>query len=378
MTITNIEEALEASFFLPYSLGALALLCTCVYVTSVARWVLTWRKNEQCGNDKKKRTPVSVVIALHNEEENVGKMLKSLMEQTETIDEVVLVADHCTDGTESRIKEIIEENQHFNARIVRNEGEAGKKNAQRLGVSEARNEYVAVIDGDCKAEKHWYETMATTLAEKKPDMLIMPVRMKANNGSIAQELMELEFVSLQLSTAATAMDGHPTMCNGANMAFKKEVYMGHDSRLKYASGDDMFLLSAIKQNGGRIEYLKSDNAAVETTCPNGIKAYYYQRTRWLRKATGYTDKDVKKLAMTVAFGNAAWPTMVILTAIGTGWIGLGCFILKTVSEMILLWQGRDVWQHKWNVVYIIMLALAYPFVLLSIAILTIFRDKKKW
>jgi len=75
-----------------------------------------------------------------------------------------------------------------------------------------------------------------------------------------------EFSALQSVTEATARAGHPVMCNAANMSFLREVYLRHAGELRddLPSGDDIFLLHAVRRGGGSVGFAGSTAAAVET------------------------------------------------------------------------------------------------------------------
>lgn len=365
--ITDIEEANVASFFL-YVVAVLCIAATILYIWHIIKWIKVWENTPKEGTQKTQEQ-ISVVIALHNEEKKVRQLSETLKKTS--VEEIIAVCDHCTDKTE----DIIAEYQDERTKILTNDQQAGKKTAQRLGVKYARNNYVAVVDGDCMVRERWADAVKGKIAKERPDMIIMPVAMRANDNRLSQRLMELEFLSLQMVTASTALEGKATMCNGANMAFRRDVYLGHDGNTEYISGDDMFLLSEVKRRNGKVVYLKNGDAMVETKSPESIKAYYRQRTRWLRKASGYKDWDVINLSMLVMAGNMAWP----LAGLTLQWeVMVACLICKTVAEYALIRAGRTMWKTEVRIKDVIILALSYPFVLLSIAIMTLFRDKKKW
>jgi hypothetical protein len=69
-----------------------------------------------------------------------------------------------------------------------------------------------------------------------------------NNGSLLQTFQFIDFMSLQGVTAASVNAGFHNMCNGANLAYKKEVFFevnGFKGIDNIASGDDMLLMNKI-------------------------------------------------------------------------------------------------------------------------------------
>lgn len=65
---------------------------------------------------KIKKTPVSIGIMAYNEEKNIGKILKSLINQKEDrikIEEIVIVSSACTDKTDTIVREFIKKDKRI-------------------------------------------------------------------------------------------------------------------------------------------------------------------------------------------------------------------------------------------------------------------------
>ena len=80
-------------------------------------------------------------------------------------------------------------------------------------------------------------------------MLLAPV-VFSRTKSVFGQLQELEFMSLIAASAGAASVGLPIMCNGANLAYRKNAFEeinGYGADQKFASGDDMFLLMKIRK-----------------------------------------------------------------------------------------------------------------------------------
>ena len=94
-----------------------------------------------------KRT-VSVVVPLYNTEKYIAECIESVLDQT-LRDLEVLVID---DGSRDRSMEIVEEiaSQDSRVRLLRHPGGAnlGVSRTRRLGIMEAKGEYLAFLDAD--------------------------------------------------------------------------------------------------------------------------------------------------------------------------------------------------------------------------------------
>lgn len=93
------------------------------------------------------RTPrvLSVVIPIHNEQDNVEPLLQGISKALQDIDyEVVLVDDRSTDQTRQRARALASER----VLLVELRMNYGQSTAMAAGVDHASGEYVAFMDGD--------------------------------------------------------------------------------------------------------------------------------------------------------------------------------------------------------------------------------------
>jgi cellulose synthase/poly-beta-1,6-N-acetylglucosamine synthase-like glycosyltransferase len=96
------------------------------------------------------------------------------------------------------------------------------------------------------------------------------------------------------SGAGAAKAGHPFMCNGANLAYRKSAFIrvnGFKGNEGFISGDDVFLLHKMKKEFGRKSVIFNDDkkSIVKTYPAPGLKKFLSQRIRWASKSKGYKD-----------------------------------------------------------------------------------------
>ena len=106
---------------------------------------------------------VSVIVAAHDEEENLRELLPLLLEQDHSEFEVIVVEDRCNDGTYDYLLEATKQNLRLKiVRIVQKpEHIHGKKFALTLGIKAAKYDWVLLTDADCRpASKSWIRLMS--------------------------------------------------------------------------------------------------------------------------------------------------------------------------------------------------------------------------
>lgn len=274
---------------------------------------------------------VSVVMAVRNEAANITKILSDLKAQTYPNFEVIVVDDHSEDETFALCERFAAGFPQL--RLMRNPSE-GKKSAVAAGVGQATGVIVLTTDADCRVQKGWVSSVVSEFVGRKADILASPVDMvdvSAAQQSLFKRLQRLEFMSLQASTAGGICREHATMCNSANLAFKRELYdsTAFDGKGE-RSGDDVFFLHHVKKNGGKIAFSFSSGATV-FTLPNEIVAEFFsQRARWAGKSASYKDADTIATACVVLLANLS----IIVAAVGA------CFSLDNLYLFILLFAAK--------------------------------------
>jgi poly-beta-1,6-N-acetyl-D-glucosamine synthase len=264
---------------------------------------------------------ISVVIPFRNEQGNIQAILNDLRAQDYSNYEVILVNDHSTDESVS----IAERHRFANVSIVENR-QVGKKGALATGIALAHGEIIATTDCDCRVGPLWLESIRKTICDTKLNLVFGAVFIDPKS-SVFETLQSVEFASLIGSGAATAGLGFPTMCNGANLAFRKEAFHtvgGYRGNEHIASGDDEFLLRKIlatfPESVGFIPYKE---AAVRTRPAKSLGSFFNQRLRW----AGKWRHNSSAIAMGLAF-------FILLTQLAV--FGAILSLINTINYSIII------------------------------------------
>jgi len=256
-------------------------------------------------------TKASIVIAARDEADNIARTLDCLCAQDfpRELQEIIVVDDHSTDETAS----VVASYAGRGVKLIRLD-EGGKHNSYKKlaigrAIAQATGDVIVTTDADCRMGKNWLATVIGFFEETDAFLVSSPVLYSEEKSSF-ERLQVLEFLYLIGLGAAGIGNGRPTTCNGANLAYRRCVFLemgGFNGIDNLASGDDeLFLHKVAERHPHRIGFCKSGRAAVFTDAKPTLAAFISQRRRWASKSTKYKDKKVVALGLTVWLFNVAF------------------------------------------------------------------------
>lgn len=332
-------------------IGATILGFGFLYAGLIISMRIGWRNLKNFQVDKARtiqpETSISIVIAARNEENNIVKCLNDLLQQDYALHkyEIIVVDDHSNDATAQCVHNFMK--KHPNVKLIKlaniNTNVLGKKAAITAGVEESAGELIITTDADCSFDDQWLKSFAIYYEQYQPAMIAGPVCFLPQRN-VFGKFLELEFISLIAASAGALGMKYPLMCNGANLAFRRELFIelnAFENNNKWASGDDMFLMHGIRKRYGNaaIHFLKSRDAIVETLAPASFQELIMQRVRWGSKTRAYVNTPAAIVAM-IVFINAMMITGATALLFFYPALGLplaAAWMLKLCSDFLLLY-----------------------------------------
>ncbi|MCF8378596.1 MAG: glycosyltransferase [Bacteroidales bacterium] len=347
----------------------------CLIIFFLYKWA-HYRLKES--NIFQKAAQISLLIPVFNEWEDLLKLLASLSKQSIGSNnfEIVIINDHSINIPRDLLLE--KRFPGLELRLIHNQYEKGKKNALLTGVEHARNSFIVCTDADCLPHKKWLETLQQGFIKHKAKLISAPVVM-THDKSFLQKFQSFEFSSLVVSGAASIAAGMPIMCNGANLAFKKELFIEAFPELMadIKTGDDIFLLEFTKKHyPEEIIFLKDRNAIVSTTAESGYIKFFKQRIRWTSKSLFYKDPAMIFVSSLVFLVNL---NIVITTGLSVGnikWLYLVFFQygIKSIADFMILNDFHKFIRDGKAMRMFPVVQLVYPFYILFVSIIGIFKS----
>ena len=315
----------------------------------------------------------SILISCRNEIDNLPNLLISIENQTYKPDEVIFVDDNSTDETYNFL--INYSKNHDYIKVIKNTRK-GKKSALIQASKIAKSKYLMFTDADCILNKKHCELALQYLNKHNSNMLLGAVNIADEKG-IFNIIEKIEFASLQAVTAYTTLINNPIMCNGANLIIRRTIYLKYINNINtsIASGDDMFMLHALKKNKSKINYLYDNNYIVKTKGTNSLKKFLLQRTRWAAKSVNYTDPTTIFTALLVILINLIIIISPLLIINYSLLIFLIIFITENLILLPYLFKYKQYRILKYYLIFFPIMSILYPLYIIIILITIIFYNK---
>ena len=276
------------------SLAALFLFGTILYVSGFIWLRYGLKKLPQ--SIQVKTYSISVIVSLHNEEDNISGLLRHLLSQNYAADkhEIILVDDRSEDATYSKLQQYTDDK--YPVRIVQitktPAGVAPKKYAIDQAIQAARGEILLFTDADGRPGPNWIRGVIRYFADSVGMVIgYAPYRTARQKVSFWQKLLAIEYLTHASVAAASTGLGYPATCVGTNMAYRKSVYeeLGGFGQFKsiHSGDDDLFLQRVREETQWQVRYASDPDCHVPNAPPVNWLQFYQQRIRYASKGFIY-------------------------------------------------------------------------------------------
>lgn len=286
-------------------------------------------------------TRITVLIPARNEADNIAACLQAVLDGNypHSSLEIIVLDDFSSDETVAFVQRISQKFQppgsliscicladHLPPEAIFS---PNKKKAIEIGVAYAKGEIIVTTDADCIVPKDWLRSHLLAFENASVQMVCGPV-VFWREKDLFQKFQSLDFLGMMGITGAGYQLGWHRMANGANLAFRKEVFdavNGYSGNEHLASGDDMFLVQKVAEHWpGSVVFLKSLAATVQTAPMPDLRSFWQQRLRWGTKNAALPDWPLRLSLLTVFL--MCWSM----------WLNLGLAVAGVLSWQIIGFQ----------------------------------------
>lgn len=321
---------------------------------------------------------VSIVIAAHNELENLKAHLDTFLSQSYPDFEVIVVCDRCTDGSVQYLKGI-----HNNKLIIKEINELSpiinsKKRALTDAIEMATKPWILLTDADCFVQNsNWIQAMMETKGDKD---VCIGVSMYEQKPSFLNQIIQFETIITALQYASWAILGKPYMAVGRNLLYSKQLFInnqGFGNQAHHLGGDDDLLIQQIATR-------KNSNVGIykqtitRSKPAEGFKQWWRQKHRHLHAGKSYP--------FIVLIGLSLYPVFALLFYIGCIYslfthdlkVIILFYILRTcIFISIFVKMGRK-WDVALHLFYFPIAEIIYLMYLLFAGVYNLAVPIKKW
>lgn len=344
------------------------------------------------------RPSLAVLIPAHNEAEGIAATLHSILPQLNVLDQLLVVADNCSDATAAIAAAI-------GARVVERSDPVrrGKGYALDFGIrrlAEAAPEVVIIVDADCLVEADGIDRLARVCSASQRPVQALYLMHASSQATLQTRIAEFAWV-LKNWVRPLGSDrlGLPCQLMGTGMAFPWEL-ISKASLANAELAEDMKLGIDLALSGHPPAFCP--DARVTSRFPETADAASAQRTRWEHGHIGMilaetprlliraiSGRDVRLLSLGLDLAVPPLSLLVLLTmlafamALTLFWMGISVAPLAIVSvalgllalSVLFAWLG---WGRK--ILPISALLSAPLYVLAKVPLYSRFwtRRQKEW
>jgi len=335
-------------------------------------FIIGFNKVKTTAKKNQNNTQFSIIIPFRNEENHLLELLNSvaLLQYKTTLFEIILVDDESTDKSVEIIKQFSNNNSAIDLKIISNirQSNSPKKDAISTAISITKYNWIITTDADCILPITWLSSFSNFINEYDPNMLVAPVSFKSDQ-SFLHQFQLIDFLSMQGATIGGFGIQHPFMANGANLAYKKEIFLqldGFNNNNFIASGDDVFLLeNFVIHDKTKVLFLKNIKALVITFPTKNWNELIQQRKRWAAKATHFKSTFAKGVGILVFLTNC-----VIIYTLLIGFFEpsfLFFFVSKFTLDTLLIYKTAKCYHEKIKLTSYLKTLLCYSLFTIFIA-----------
>jgi glycosyltransferase involved in cell wall biosynthesis len=189
----------------------------------------------------------SVIVPTYNRVDSLRRTVESILRQTLTDFELIVVNDGSTDSTATFLSNT-KPNHNI---IIVNQENHGPAAARNAGVKRSTGTFVLCTDDDCVVPPEWLSLVAETIKQTDADIIGGRVKNGVQGNLFSDVSQEITNYLVEYSAQYLPPT---TFLTSNNIAYKREAFLmagGFDERFRNAGGEERALHVRILHKGGK-------------------------------------------------------------------------------------------------------------------------------
>ncbi len=278
-SILVMQFADNAGMLLTISITVISVLISLPAFSLLLIALMSNRRSENSdASDPKLPCQVCVIIPAHNEEHYIGGTVATLRKQLTSADEVLVIADNCTDRTASIART-------SGARVIERSDQEHRGKAYALEFARevlnrrySQPEVVIVVDADCDVKRGSISRLCQAVRQSQGPVQALNLMDAPQGASLRTRLLAFAFLlKNSIRPMGLAKLGAGCTLTGTGMAFPWALF----SRTPLASkqlAEDLALSKWFASQGIRAQLCPQ--AIIRSTFPEDPAAQHQQKKRW--------------------------------------------------------------------------------------------------
>jgi cellulose synthase/poly-beta-1,6-N-acetylglucosamine synthase-like glycosyltransferase len=235
-----------------------------------------------------KLNKISIIIPARDEEDNISKILESVINQNYPSDmyEIIVVNDRSSDKTAEIAEEYGAKYTNIRVITITEPGKflTGKQNALDIGIKSASGDIILLTDADCIVGKNWVKSMNRFFFNDEIGLVVGKTEiLEEKNNSFLYKTQALTHRLLMEVAQIPIIFGFYTSGMGNNLALRKSGYfkIGGYEGLGNSILDDEILVRGFALKGYKIAAAFNQNSVVNTKYMDSYSKMFKQHKRWV-------------------------------------------------------------------------------------------------
>ncbi|MBV6644072.1 MAG: glycosyltransferase [Cyclobacteriaceae bacterium] len=360
--------------FIVFVLSSVTLLV--VEVIKVVA-IYTWKPTKSHSTSH----PISIIVAAHNEYENLQNLIPKLCNQSYHNFEVWIALDRCSDKSRELLIDFQQQFTQLKYLEIKQKPKDAhpKKYALEQAIHQASHEWLVFTDADCIPGSDWLTSLSRQQQSHRE--IVLGASPYYKEPGLLNVFIQYETFLTSLSYLSAVIGKQPFMAVGRNLSYRKPLFIQGQGfgRYKRITGgdDDLFLQQhATKAN---VAVALGKLANVYSIPKKSWSAYLRQKIRHLSVGKYYRRSFQVQHVLFLSLTAAQWATFIFLTVLRYNIAAIlvvlaSVTVLKTLSHHL---AGRKM---GFGYSYFLMLPLEVMHTVLIPVIggLAFFRKQVKW
>lgn len=191
---------------------------------------------------------ISIIVPVYNLENYIEKCIESLIKQTYTNIEIILINDGSIDNSSKILDKFVKMDKRIKVIHKTNEGVSKARN---IGLENANGQYITFVDGDDTVEKNYVEFLYKSIIDNKSDISICGHK-DIKDGNIVFETKEIEINANSEQTLKMLFETNYFSTTVWGKMYKKELFNENKFDTTLSIAEDLDLLYKIFGKGKSI------------------------------------------------------------------------------------------------------------------------------